>query len=294
MNDMSEMQDLTVEDAHRTFGGPYIPGKIMLIDNLRLVARLLMPFRTKCLIFGLCTQGRAEYTVGLKKCVVEAGDCILIDESQMVLNGTSSPDMAGKGFIITKDFAHEVYQHLSVKSDLFFFRLSNPVFRLSQWVIDDFKTYFGLIRRKIDTQTTHPLLPEVVGSILQSLAYDLSCEFHQHHMRDPQQSTRADAICEQFVRLVEQNYRRERNVSWYSRQLCITAKYLSEAVRQSSGYTPSEWINNYVITEMRMLLKNTKMDIKEITHELNFANQSFFGKFFKKHVGMSPSEYRNS
>lgn len=45
---------------------------------------------------------------------------------------------------------------------------------------------------------------------------------------------------------------------------------------------------------MRMLLKNTKMDIKEITHELNFANQSFFGKFFKKHVGMSPSEYRNS
>ena len=61
-----------------------------------------------------------------------------------------------------------------------------------------------------------------------------------------------------------------------------------------SKRTPYEWINSYVTRELRVLLKNTNMNIKEIAEALNFPNQSFLGKFFKEHVGMSPSEYRRS
>ena len=90
------------------------------------------------------------------------------------------------------------------------------------------------------------------------------------------------------------NFRSERRVSWYSEQLCISPKYLSETVKNVSKRTPNEWIDAYVTMELRMLLRNTQRSIKEIAQSLNFSNQSFLGKYFKEHVGMSPSEYRRS
>ena len=65
-------------------------------------------------------------------------------------------------------------------------------------------------------------------------------------------------------------------------------------MKQVSKRTPNEWIDNYVILEVRVLLRNTTMSIKEIAQQLNFPNQSFLGKFFKERVGMSPSDYRKS
>ena len=91
---------------------------------------------------------------------------------------------------------------------------------------------------------------------------------------------------------MEQNFRSERRVSWYAQQLCITPKYLSETVKAVSKRRPNDWIDNYVTMEIRVMLRNSTMSIKEIAQELNFANQSFLGKYFKEHVGMSPKEYR--
>jgi AraC-like DNA-binding protein len=65
-------------------------------------------------------------------------------------------------------------------------------------------------------------------------------------------------------------------------------------VKQVSCKTPNEWIDNYVTLELRVILKNTTRNIKEIAKEMNFPNQSFLGKYFKEHVGMSPSRYRKS
>ena len=74
----------------------------------------------------------------------------------------------------------------------------------------------------------------------------------------------------------------------------ITAKYLSESVKAISRRTPNAWIDYYVTLEMRVMLKNTAKSIKEIANELHFSNQSFMGKYFKEHVGMSPSQYRKT
>ena len=83
-------------------------------------------------------------------------------------------------------------------------------------------------------------------------------------------------------------------MAWYAQQLCISPKYLSEMVKQASKRTPNDWIDNYVIMEARVLLKNSAKSIKQIAEELHFPNQSFLGKYFKEHVGMSPTAYRKS
>jgi YesN/AraC family two-component response regulator len=115
---------------------------------------------------------------------------------------------------------------------------------------------------------------------------------YQFQQTTDQRLKRGDIIFTRFIKMVEEYCGRERRVSWYAGQLGITPKYLSETVKEVSRRTPNEWIDNYVIVELRVLLKNTTKSIKQITEEMHFPNQSFLGKYFKEHVGVSPSEYR--
>jgi AraC-like DNA-binding protein len=139
----------------------------------------------------------------------------------------------------------------------------------------------------------HHFRRDVVRSLMMTMIYDLGNVICRIQSSDRKQS-RAEVIFSQFIDLVENNFREEKRVSWYAKQLCITPKYLSESVKQVSRRTPNEWIDNYVILEARVMLKDSALSIKEIAQQLHFPNQSFFGKFFKEHVGMSPSKYRKS
>jgi AraC-like DNA-binding protein len=125
-----------------------------------------------------------------------------------------------------------------------------------------------------------------------AMFYELSNVIYEFKQVSSTRQSRADDIFTRFIRLVEKNCREERRVSWYAQQLGITPKYLSEIVKQTSKRTPNQWIDNYVVLEIRVMLKNTTMNIKKIAEELHFPNQSFLGKYFKEHVGLSPTQYR--
>ena len=103
---------------------------------------------------------------------------------------------------------------------------------------------------------------------------------------------RAEEYFKQFTHLLGEHYRTERSVGFYARQLCITPKYLTTIIKRISGLSVSEWIDNYVIIEAKTLLKYSHMSIQEIAYYLNFPNQSFFGSYFKRNTGMSPSQYK--
>ena len=85
---------------------------------------------------------------------------------------------------------------------------------------------------------------------------------------------------------------RIRSVKTFADMLNITPKYLSVAVREVSGKTPTDWIQYYVVNVIAQRLTQTKKTIKEIFVELNFPNPSFFGRFVREHLGCSPKEYR--
>jgi AraC-like DNA-binding protein len=101
-------------------------------------------------------------------------------------------------------------------------------------------------------------------------------------------------MSEQFLYLVQENFREHRFLDFYAKKLEITAKHLSRTVKNQTGYTAVEWIERYVILEAKVLLKSSNLNIQQISDELNFPSQSFFGKYFKKLTGLSPKEYRNS
>jgi YesN/AraC family two-component response regulator len=106
-------------------------------------------------------------------------------------------------------------------------------------------------------------------------------------------ASRKDEIFHQFIKEVEKSYKHERNVTFYADKLCISPKYLSSVIHNVSGKYATEWIDGFVILEAKALLKSNGNTIKEICNKLNFANQSFFAKYFKQHTGFTPKEYRN-
>ena len=97
-----------------------------------------------------------------------------------------------------------------------------------------------------------------------------------------------------WVQLVIENYTRERRAQFYADKLGISLQHLSTTVRQVTGRNVLDIIAHVVIVDVKAKLKSTNMTIQEIAYSLNFPSASFFGKYFKRHMGMSPLEYRNS
>ena len=91
-------------------------------------------------------------------------------------------------------------------------------------------------------------------------------------------------IYDSFIKEIQKNYTKERSISYYADLLCITPKYLSQVVRKVSGRFAGDWINDFVILEAKALLKSRKYTIQQVADMLNFANQSFFGKYFSEKI----------
>lgn len=192
----------------------------------------------------------------------------------------------------SNDFFNEIIKGVQDLSSLFLFTRTHPIFTLNTDTAQTFKYYFNLIKQKVDDKNHHFRKP-LVSSLFKSMLYDLGNEIYQIQNQGKTKS-RSETLFANFINLVENNFRKEKRVGWYALQLNITPKYLSETVKAISHRTPNEWIDRYVTLEIRVQLKNTAKSIKQIAQELNFPNQSFMGKYFKEHVGMSPSEYRKS
>ena len=274
--------------AHRSF----IDDDLALFSSFEEVPLTSEVRKMNCLFVALCLEGSAQYTVDTKEHMVHKNDVIVVNAGQVIGNYMLSPDCKGVAIMGSNDFFSEIIKEVHEMSQLFLFAYSHPVFNLKPEKAETFMEYFNLILQKVD-DTDHHFRRELAMTLLKAMIYDIGNEIYQRQVSAPKR-TRAEAIFNDFILLLKENFRHERRVSWYGEQLCITPKYLSETVKQVSRRTPNEWIDHYVTLEIRVLLKSSTMSIKEIAQTLHFPNQSFLGKYFKEHVGVSPSKYRRS
>ncbi len=105
-------------------------------------------------------------------------------------------------------------------------------------------------------------------------------------------SNRTDELFNTFLSLLREHCSTERSVEFYATQMGITPKYLSLILKKKSGRNASKLIDEAVVYEAKRLLKYSGLSIRDIALKLNFASQSFFGKYFKQRVGVSPSRYK--
>ena len=266
---------------------------VLLIDRLSDAPFPKDPRRMNFILICLCTKGEVRYTLDTKEQHLTPGDLLVVSERHVLDKYNASPDFEGLCMMVSMPFYNEIIRNVSDVSALFLFSHNYPIFPLPERDQQIFNQYFYVIRTKIADEENH-FRRNLVIALMMAMLYDLSNVIYRSKQTKDMRQTRADVIFNNFIHMVETNCRTERRVSWYAQQLGITPKYLSEMVKHVSMRTPNEWIDNYVTVELRLMLRTTSKTIKEIATEMNFPNQSFLGKYFKEHVGMSPSIYRRS
>lgn len=286
-----DFKTFSINDISGNFGVSHIDDDIILYDSLETLPLPEKPSRTSGIIVGMCTEGCYTYMADAAKQTVEAGEIMIIYNGQITNRCKQSNHSKGIGIIMTYDFFQEIAKDVHELSALFLLSRTHPIFKLQPKEVNAVLNYFSLMVEKADDSSNH-FRKDVVRLIMSATIYDLSNAIYRVLEIKERGELNAERIFIDFIRLVETNFKKERRVSWYSNELCITSKYLSEKVKQISGRTPNEWIDNFVILEIRTLLKHTTRSIKQISADMNFANQSFMGRFFRERVGVSPLAYR--
>lgn len=247
--------------------------------------------RMECIFVGMCLSGEGRYTVGTIEYKVRANDVIIVGEGQVLGDVKADSELSGVGMMVSHEFLYNVIREVREVSNLFVFTRETPVVQLTSHEVAMFKEYYSLLKLKVSDQS-HTFRRQIASTIIAAMIYDLCNATERLRNKGSQRHSRSQEVFTEFVRLVEEHFRHERHVSWYSEQLGVSPKTLLEMVKRVSQRTPNEWLDIYTTLEIRLLLKNTTMSIKEIADHLHFGTQSSLGKFFKEHVGISPSNYR--
>lgn len=253
--------------------------------------------RMKAFTVILCIDGTENGTVNLKEMSVNKGSLLMTFPNNVFKIEAGYPTATVRGIMLSQDFMRML--QVDVKNSLLLFmRLAyNPLVNLTQEQQEDIERYFDLLENiSNNSDLTHR--DEIVRGLLMSMFYRISGTYEQRPQvldeKERSVRNRREEYFAKFITLLSENFKRERTVGFYAEQMCVTPKYLSLLIKDFSGKSAAEWIDSYVITEAKTLLRYSTMSIQEVAYELNFSSQSFFGKYFKHLTGMSPSEYKLS
>lgn len=284
--------DSDLSKAKTWEGSVSLDNDLLLSDQINLAPMPSDPRKMNFILIGLCTKGKIEYMMDAKKQVVKAGDLLVVSERHIIDEYKPSKDMEGLCIMMSVDFFHEIIKNVHDVSSLFVFARMKPVLKLQSGEIETFMEYFQFIKEKLSDNHNH-FRKDLIRTLMLAMFYDVGNVIYRVKRFD-KSLLAYEKVFTAFLQILEKNCRKERRVAWYAQQLKISPKYLSLSVKRVSGQAAVEWIESYVTMELRVMLKNSSLSIKEIANEMNFPNQSFLGKYFKEHVGMTPSAYRKS
>lgn len=262
-----------------------------IFDNIDQVPLFDFPTRMDCVMFAICTRGYVEIGINLERHTLRSQQLGVMRPDQILQLFHISDDFEGKFILMSRAFLEDARIDFKNALTMFLYFKENPFTDLTQNEADILMEYHAILKRKVRLENLE-YRKVITQHILHALFYEVNMFFSSHKSEPLQKQTRKEELFEQFMKTVAMYYKKERSVAFYADKLCLTPKYLSTTVKEVSGRLAGEWINQCVILEAKTLLKSTGKNIQQIAEELNFANQSFFGKYFKQHTGISPREYK--
>ncbi len=244
------------------------------------------PYRAESYAIEFLRKGSIVMQTRLKKVVVHAPAIITLGPS-VIRSFTKDSDEILIDIIFFKPqfFLHNQANVFFLAQYDFFDNSEMHVFNLEKKNKLKFEQIFSLLRQSLDNNSNHQ--PSILRGYLYILIYEL--DFIKQTILT---ETTQNSLFEKFKVTLFKDFLYQRSVQYYADALNVTRKYLSEVIKNNSGKTASNWIEDIVVLEAKVLLQNKDLTINQISDILNFPNQSTFGRFFKKAVEISPLEYR--
>ncbi|MFI3248269.1 MAG: helix-turn-helix domain-containing protein [Rikenellaceae bacterium] len=237
-------------------------------------------------------SGEARVSIDMHEHDVKPCDIVFFSPESIIRTIECTADASAYLLSSSKSFMNEVHIDLSTSLAIYMRFGRNPVLHVTQKDVDEIRQLFQLIKTMLASDK-EMYRNEIIRTLFTTIFYILS-DLNQREQHDNQKMGRGEVIFDEFMLLLRQYNKRERNVQFYASKLNITTKYLSAVVKEVSEKTAAKWIDESVILEAKSLLLYSGMTIQEVATELNFSTQSFFGKYFKQHTGYSPSRYKRN
>ena len=242
----------------------------------------------------LCRGGRAHATINHIACEIRRDTLFYLLPGWLLFVTDRSEDFRVSFCAFSKELFSEAAFRLE---PMFFQRLSRfPAYHPDRKAARSVDAWFAMAAYTYaDRDNIHR--NTIIRNRLQNVLLEIDDKWRRFPSEQDSLSattTRQSELFQWFVALIHEHVSREREVAFYADRLCISARYLSSVVRTVAHVWVKKFIDRAAILEIRMLLRSTDLSVQEIAYRLRFPDQSYLGRYFKKHTGTSPTEFRNS
>lgn len=253
------------------------------------------PFRSDAFAIILVQKGELLVQCNLNTYNLQANDILFALPDSLYEIPYLSSDLSFLCLVFQKKFLEKQGVTLSSSDAIRIFSEGTQLhYVLSEQEAIDFSVAIYTVHKKTQLDKNAPFYHESVRHSFLSVIYDAALMFHKHSSIAQVRLNRKEELASSFLNLLAESFKKERSVQYYADVLSITPRHLSVVVKEVTGKTAGELIDDVVIKEAKALLSQPSMNVAQTAQILEFSNQSFFGKFFKHHTGVSPSEYRSN
>ena len=245
---------------------------------------------------GLCTGGTAIIELFSKRRQISKNDLVTILPCQLASIHKVSDDFSMTFFKVDKVMVMDIMSSLGrITPDFFFHMRKDFQVPIS---VNEAKRFLGFCRA-IDFRTNNDdpaFRRETILHLLRIYYWDFYVHFQKKTRKrnTPLLNSNKESIAMKFAMLVFENRETHREVAYYADQLCISPLYLTKVIQEVNGQSARDMIADYTIIGIKALLRNADITIKDVVRQSGFSSQSSFSRFFRKHTGMSPLEYRRT
>lgn len=269
----------------------YLPDMLYIIENPAFRFSHHHPYRCPMALAIYCRKGNASGSVNMVNYELREDNFMIVLPNQIMTSTHVSDDFEGTYILMSERFM----EGLNISNSFSVYNsVSNaPCMQLCERSKAAIDAYIAMCR-SIITVEDNPNRAEIVRLITKAFFLGFGYFAHEAITDVSAKTTRGSELMHQFLQLVEGNYRTHRDLEFYAAKLNLTPKYLSKVIKSVSGHKAMHWIERYVILDAKSQLASTNDSVKQISYNLNFPSQSFFGKYFARITGMSPLDYRRS
>jgi len=286
LNDISEKLD------------PFAIKNFIISDKALIVPQFSSeyPVILDGIAFVICVKGNGRTRINFREYDMEKNTIITVMPYFITEIIEKTPDLTLEYLMFSTDFIPPMQPNPNF--DVIKYIIETPCIQVTQEEVDKLLDFHNFIVSHYKRKD-HPFREGMAKTLLFALLIEIGSIYHNMFVRGGEKNevtpaSRQEEQISLFFNLLIENHKQEKSLQFYADKMCLTSKYLSTLVKERTGQTAMDWINEALIASAKYLLKTTDMTVVQVADEINFPNPSFFGRFFRKHTGMTPVQYRES
>lgn len=270
----------------------YKDGDVVMFDHVDVLSKAY-PLKPKTTLLAFCSKGSIKLTVNGKVLEFVPGDVFVCPPNVKVENSVRGENLDCKAIGLSDHIIQALLRdRMETWNHMVYI---NQVYKitLDESCEQNIDLYYKLLQSKMQSKRRVPSY-STLQSLLRALLLDLCNELEEvNEIFDDQRPSQGKMLFNRFLSMISNADVKRQPIAVYAANLAITPKYLTMLCLKYSEKTASDWVIQYTCEDIRFYLRNSNLSVKEISSKLGFANMSHFGSYVRKHMGMSPSEFRH-